>query len=90
DPIYGCVGFISYLHTRLKQIQAEALAAKKELAAYIGPQAMMMMVQAYRPFPAPAPASAVHIPPSLAIQVPAASANPNLAFRDAADHHLLL
>ncbi|PON87783.1 Lateral organ boundaries domain containing protein [Trema orientale] len=42
DPVYGCVGFISVLHNRLKQVQTELNAAKKELAAYIGPQAMLI------------------------------------------------
>ncbi|CAM8921890.1 unnamed protein product [Rhodiola kirilowii] len=40
DPIYGCVGFISYLQQKLKQIHVDLENAKKELATYIGPSAM--------------------------------------------------
>ncbi|OIV92889.1 hypothetical protein TanjilG_01023 [Lupinus angustifolius] len=40
DPVYGCVGLISVLQHRLKQIQGELTNAKKELATYIGPQAL--------------------------------------------------
>ncbi|KAI4314937.1 hypothetical protein L6164_027795 [Bauhinia variegata] len=39
DPVYGCVGLISILQHRLRQIQGELNNAKKELATYIGPQA---------------------------------------------------
>ncbi|XP_044470014.1 LOB domain-containing protein 36-like [Mangifera indica] len=45
DPVYGCVGLISILQHRLKQIQSDLYNAKKELASYIGPQAMMPMLQ---------------------------------------------
>ncbi|KAH7545198.1 hypothetical protein FEM48_Zijuj01G0068400 [Ziziphus jujuba var. spinosa] len=45
DPVYGCVGFISILQNRLRQVQSDLYAAKKELAAYIGPQAMMIQPQ---------------------------------------------
>ncbi|KAL3626783.1 hypothetical protein CASFOL_029355 [Castilleja foliolosa] len=40
DPVYGCVGLISMLQQRLKQVQHDLEAAKKELAAYIGPTMM--------------------------------------------------
>ncbi|XP_015963954.1 LOB domain-containing protein 36-like [Arachis duranensis] len=40
DPVYGCVGLISVLQHRLRQIQVELTNAKKELATYIGPQAL--------------------------------------------------
>ncbi|KAJ4714941.1 LOB domain-containing protein [Melia azedarach] len=46
DPVYGCVGLISILQHRLKQVQSDLYNAKKELATYIGPQAMMPMLQA--------------------------------------------
>ncbi|XP_006425834.2 LOB domain-containing protein 36 isoform X2 [Citrus sinensis] len=46
DPVYGCVGLISILQHRLKQVQSDLYSAKKELATYIGPQAMMPMLQA--------------------------------------------
>lgn len=44
DPVYGCVGLISILQHRLKQLQSDLYNAKKELANYIGPQAMLPMV----------------------------------------------
>ncbi|WOG91047.1 hypothetical protein DCAR_0310295 [Daucus carota subsp. sativus] len=37
DPIYGCVGLISILQHKLKQVQMELYNAKKELSTYIGP-----------------------------------------------------
>ncbi|KAE9596640.1 hypothetical protein Lal_00007982 [Lupinus albus] len=43
DPVYGCVGLISVLQRRLRQIQGELSNAKKELATYIGPQALQGM-----------------------------------------------
>ncbi|KAK4789654.1 hypothetical protein SAY86_016958 [Trapa natans] len=46
DPVYGCVGLISVLQQRLKHLQSELVNAKKELAAYIGPQAMLPMIPA--------------------------------------------
>ncbi|XP_040999531.1 LOB domain-containing protein 36-like isoform X1 [Juglans microcarpa x Juglans regia] len=45
DPVYGCVGFISILQHRLKQVQTDLFNAKKELASYIGPQAMLTILQ---------------------------------------------
>ena len=39
DPVYGCVGLISLLQHKLKQLQAELNHAKTELANYIGPHA---------------------------------------------------
>lgn len=66
DPVYGCVGFISYLHARLKQVQSETLAARKEIAAYLSSSdhspssqaaaaaAMMMMYPNYPSAAAPA------------------------------------
>lgn len=41
DPVYGCVGLISILQHRLKQVQTDLYNAKKELATYVGPQAML-------------------------------------------------
>ncbi|XP_019444707.1 PREDICTED: LOB domain-containing protein 36-like isoform X1 [Lupinus angustifolius] len=43
DPVYGCVGLISVLQHRLRQIQMELSNAKKELATYIGPHALQGM-----------------------------------------------
>ncbi|KAK4347863.1 hypothetical protein RND71_034202 [Anisodus tanguticus] len=45
DPVYGCVGLVSILQHKLKQVQDDLLNAKKELATYIGPQAMLPMLQ---------------------------------------------
>ncbi|KAH6788250.1 ASYMMETRIC LEAVES 2-like 1 [Perilla frutescens var. hirtella] len=41
DPVYGCVGLISILQHKLKQVQGDLETAKKELATYIGPSAML-------------------------------------------------
>ncbi|XP_073140458.1 LOB domain-containing protein 10 isoform X2 [Henckelia pumila] len=43
DPVYGCVGLISILQHRLKQVQCDLELAKKELSTYIGPSAMLPM-----------------------------------------------
>jgi hypothetical protein len=39
DPVYGCVSYISVLQLRIRQARDELAAARKELAAYIGPAA---------------------------------------------------
>lgn len=44
DPIYGCVGSVSILQHKLKQIQNQLDTAKQELASYIGPSAMMQVL----------------------------------------------
>ncbi|CAH1413291.1 unnamed protein product [Lactuca virosa] len=41
DPVYGCVGLISVLQHRLKQVQSDLHNAKLELSNYIGPSAML-------------------------------------------------
>ncbi|EPS57704.1 hypothetical protein M569_17113, partial [Genlisea aurea] len=41
DPVYGCVGLISILQHRLKQVQNDLEIANKELATYVGPSAML-------------------------------------------------
>ncbi|XP_021908106.1 LOB domain-containing protein 36-like [Carica papaya] len=46
DPVYGCVGLISILQHRLKQIQNNLLIAKKDLSNYIGLPAMLPTIQA--------------------------------------------
>ncbi|KAG4987831.1 hypothetical protein JHK85_030814 [Glycine max] len=57
DPVYGCVGLISVLQHKLRQIQVELSNAKKELANYIGPQALqgipapMLQQHPNNPFP---------------------------------------
>ncbi|KAF5956103.1 hypothetical protein HYC85_008959 [Camellia sinensis] len=45
DPVYGCVGLISILQHRLKQVQIDIYHAKKELATYIGPSAVLPIIQ---------------------------------------------
>ncbi|PSS21560.1 LOB domain-containing protein [Actinidia chinensis var. chinensis] len=45
DPVYGCVGLISILQHRLKQVQVDLYNAKKELATYIGPSATLPILQ---------------------------------------------
>ncbi|OMO51103.1 hypothetical protein COLO4_37818 [Corchorus olitorius] len=37
DPVYGCVGLISILQQRLKQLQYDLHFAKKELATFVPP-----------------------------------------------------
>ncbi|XP_072986162.1 uncharacterized protein [Typha latifolia] len=44
DPVYGCVSYISFLQSKVKQIQHDLCNAKKELATYIGPAAFGNMV----------------------------------------------
>ncbi|XP_074375221.1 LOB domain-containing protein 10-like [Apium graveolens] len=46
DPIYGCVGLISILQHKLKQVQMDLFTAKKELSTYIGPSAMLPILPA--------------------------------------------
>ncbi|KAI3813342.1 hypothetical protein L1987_18063 [Smallanthus sonchifolius] len=41
DPVYGCVGLISVLQNRLKQVQNDLHNAKIELANYIEPSMML-------------------------------------------------
>ncbi|CAH8263253.1 unnamed protein product [Arabidopsis lyrata] len=41
DPIYGCVGLISFLQQYLKKIQQDLVTAKEELAGYMGPDAVI-------------------------------------------------
>ncbi|KAF3438909.1 hypothetical protein FNV43_RR17184 [Rhamnella rubrinervis] len=45
DPVYGCVGLISLLQQKLKEVQSDLYNAKKELATYLGPQALHQMLQ---------------------------------------------
>lgn len=45
DPVYGCVAFISQLQYRLRKLQTDIYEARKELATYVGPSAMMPMIQ---------------------------------------------
>ncbi|KAF5463831.1 hypothetical protein F2P56_013960 [Juglans regia] len=48
DPVYGCVGLVSILQHRMRQIQNDIVGARRELASYIGPEAAMLpVVQQY-------------------------------------------
>ncbi|XXG55754.1 hypothetical protein AAC387_Pa03g3352 [Persea americana] len=49
DPVYGCVGLISILQNKLRQVQHDLMAAKKELSSYIGPSAMLPMAHPHYP-----------------------------------------
>ncbi|KAJ9177217.1 hypothetical protein P3X46_012456 [Hevea brasiliensis] len=53
DPVYGCVGLISILQHRLKELQSDLFNAKKELAQYIGSQAMLPTLQSPTYMPQP-------------------------------------
>ncbi|KAI3505174.1 hypothetical protein L1887_27117 [Cichorium endivia] len=44
DPVYGCVGLISILQHRLRQVQIDSENAKRELANYIRPSAMLPLL----------------------------------------------
>ncbi|KAI3824132.1 hypothetical protein L1987_05581 [Smallanthus sonchifolius] len=64
DPVYGCVGLISVLQHRLKQVQKDLDDAKMELASYIGPYAMLPVLnQGFTP-------QIAHMTPSLAPVLP--------------------
>ncbi|KAI3794079.1 hypothetical protein L1987_36704 [Smallanthus sonchifolius] len=49
DPVYGCVGLISILQHRLKQVQMDLENAKRELANYIGPSAVLPILNLQQP-----------------------------------------
>ncbi|KAH0697508.1 hypothetical protein KY290_015381 [Solanum tuberosum] len=49
DPVYGCVGLISLLQQKLRQVQDDLLNAKKELSTYIGPSAMIPIINLQPP-----------------------------------------
>ncbi|KAI5665903.1 hypothetical protein M9H77_15756 [Catharanthus roseus] len=81
DPVYGCVGLISVLQHRLKQIQYDLYSAKTELASYIGPSAMLPILQpgfVQQQHPNNPSSSAVlpyHMQPMMALQTGMASAH---------------
>lgn len=84
DPVYGCVGVISVLQHRLKQVQAQLLNAKKELASYIGPPGAAV-VPHHLPFP-PNPSSSSVFPPAM-IGIPANGGQ--LVIHDPQQHQIL-
>ncbi|KGN62069.1 LOB domain-containing protein 36 [Cucumis sativus] len=73
DPVYGCVGLISVLQHKLKQMQTDLYNAKKELASYIGPQAMLPILQ---PQTTPSPYNH-HLSPMMGI-APSPSPSPSV------------
>lgn len=81
DPVYGCVGLISVLQHRLKQIQYDLYSAKTELASYIGPSAMLPILQpgfVQQQHPNNPSSSAVlpyHMQPMMGLQTGMASAH---------------
>ncbi|XP_052195814.1 LOB domain-containing protein 36 isoform X1 [Diospyros lotus] len=99
DPVYGCVGLISILQHRLKQVQIDLYNAKKELANYIGPSAMLPIFQNpvfVPPHPANNPSSSSVIPynmsPMLGLPAGGASHGAQLMIRDPQQqlHHQML
>ncbi|KAL0535892.1 hypothetical protein IC582_024821 [Cucumis melo] len=74
DPVYGCVGLISVLQHKLKQMQTDLYNAKKELASYIGPQAMLPILQ---PQTTPSPYNH-HLSPMMGIAGPSPSPSPSV------------
>ncbi|KAK1423402.1 hypothetical protein QVD17_18705 [Tagetes erecta] len=64
DPVYGCVGLISFLQQKLKQVQKDLHDAKIELANYIGPSAMLPVLnQGFIPQIPNMPSSSVSVLP---------------------------
>ncbi|KAK7263098.1 hypothetical protein RJT34_30682 [Clitoria ternatea] len=53
DPVFGCVGFISVLQNRLRQMQTELHGAKKELCTFIGPQSLQFILNNPGMYPPP-------------------------------------
>lgn len=49
DPVYGCVGLISLLQHKLKQVHSDLYNARKELSSYIGPSAMLSLAHPQHP-----------------------------------------
>ncbi|KAK6128672.1 hypothetical protein DH2020_037584 [Rehmannia glutinosa] len=49
DPIYGCVGHVAYMQHHLRQIHEQTELAKKELATYIGPSAVLPILNPNHP-----------------------------------------
>ncbi|KAL5714860.1 hypothetical protein ACHQM5_016939 [Ranunculus cassubicifolius] len=95
DPVYGCVGLISLLQHKLKQVQLDLYSARKELSTYIGPSAMQPML--IHPGTHP---QMLHPPPgsmgpfgmsSMALGLPPGpSAQSQLMIRDPQQHQQLL
>lgn len=88
DPVYGCVGLISILQHKLDLLQKELASAKKELATYVGPHAMiptMMQPSGAPPYMGNPSMSAVvpyNMMPMMGIPTAAAAGGPPLVIRD--------
>ncbi|GMH14767.1 hypothetical protein Nepgr_016608 [Nepenthes gracilis] len=72
DPVYGCVGLISILQHRLKQVKTDLDNARMELANYIGPSATPPMFHArflpqHPHNPSPSPLVSYNMPPAVGI-----------------------
>ncbi|MFS8016999.1 putative transcription factor AS2-LOB family [Helianthus anomalus] len=72
DPVYGCVGLISVLQHRLKQVQKDLHEAKIELASYIGPNVLPVLNQGFIPQIHSMPSSSVPytMQPAMGIAAP--------------------
>lgn len=93
DPVYGCVGLISILQHKLKQVQIDLESAKKELATYIGPSAMLpilvhpgFMQQQHPNYGTAYQAMPYNMPPMMGVPT-AVSHGGNLIIREPQQHH---
>ncbi|KAI6695268.1 hypothetical protein NL676_022978 [Syzygium grande] len=88
DPVYGCVGLISILQHKLDLLQKELTTAKKELAAYMGPHAMVPTIMQppgvppYMGNPSMSTVVPYNMMPMMGIPTAAPSGGPPLVIRD--------
>ncbi|KAH7851609.1 hypothetical protein Vadar_014233 [Vaccinium darrowii] len=88
DPVYGCVGLISILQHRLKQVQMDLYNAKKELSTYIGPSAMLPIIQHPGFVPNnPGASSPAVMPYNLSPMLGPPQNPPQLVLRESHPHH---
>jgi hypothetical protein len=45
DPVYGCVGLVSLLQHKLREVNTDLMTAQKELSTYILRKAAVMSVR---------------------------------------------
>lgn len=75
DPVYGCVGYISFLQHKLKQLQHDLYNAKKELSSYIGPAALGPFLphhhhqRQHHLLPGPSPSSTAYGIPGMGVEM---------------------
>ncbi|WOK97062.1 hypothetical protein Cni_G05770 [Canna indica] len=55
DPVYGCVGYISVLQHRVRQVQHDLQLARKELSTFIGAAALGPFLPHHHQLGGPAP-----------------------------------